>query len=135
MRGKMERIGQLGRREQRGEFLPSGLMDGAAVSAAPSMSPGPLRCRLTTKTPGRRHVETEFENERGQRAALCRRWQKQAEASVAGTHNIQYLEIKPDSWDSGPVVFFLSRSSSHAGQRCQLTLVIHMCNCLEESTW
>lgn len=83
VRGKMERNWQLWQREQRGEFLPSELMDGAAETAAPSMSPGPSRCRLTAKTPGRRHVETECENERGQRAAICRRWQKQAEPIIS----------------------------------------------------
>lgn len=84
VRGKMERNWQLWHREQRGEFLPSELMDGAAeTSAAPSMSPGPSRCRLTAKTPGRRHVETECENEQGQSAAICRRWQKQAEPIIS----------------------------------------------------
>lgn len=38
-------------------------------------------------------------------------------AETGGTYNIQYLEIKPDSWDSGPVVFFLGRSSSRADSR------------------
>lgn len=83
VRGKMERNWQLWQREQCSEFLPLELMDGAAETSAPTMSPGPSRCRLTAKTPGRRHVETECENERGQRAAICRRWQKQAEPRIS----------------------------------------------------